>query len=443
MRITIVAWGGQGDVRPFVALAKGFKEARHAVCVVAPVRDEPLVRDLGVDYRRIGGDVDEVIQRGDLQAAIERSSGVAALASATRAIPPLIRQWMVDAQAASHDCDVMLGGFLPMFYIGPTLAEKNRVPFIPGYLQPFTPTREFPTFGLFTGPNLGAPLNRLTHVTTAQLLWQIYRRAVNRARRDVLGLGPAPFRGYFGAHCRLRRPILYGFSSHVLPTPADWGDSNALTGYWFLEPPAGWIPPMGLVDFLQAGPAPVYIGFGSMAGRDQQGTAKLVVEALALSGQRGVLLSGERSLHTVDLPDSVFLTGSIPHQWLFPKMAAVVHHGGSGTTGAGCWAGVPSIIIPHNFDQPFWGQRVARLGVGPPPILRSRLTSERLAEAISQSLTDHAMRARAAELGKRIRAEDGVSRAVEIVERVVRLPQVARSTSQAAAPAPANATKER
>lgn len=418
MRITIVAWGGQGDVRPYIALGKGFKEAGHAVRMAAPERYETLVRDLGLDYQRIGGDADELIQRQDLQTAMEKSSGVAALAGAMRAIPPLIRQWMADGQAACHDCEVVVGGFLPMFFIGPSLAEKNGVPFIPGYLQPFTPTREFPSFGLFTGPNLGAALNRLTHVTTAQLLWQVFRRAVNSARREVLGLGLAPFRGYFGEHCRLRRPILYGFSPHVLPKPADWGESDHITGCWYLEPPAGWTPPADLVAFLRAGPPPVSIGFGSMASRDPEGMAKLTAEALALSGQRGVLLSGLGDVHMADLPDSIFVTDSIPHRWLFPQMAAVVHHGGSGTTGAACWGGVPSIVVPHNFDQPFWGQRLARLGVGPPPVFRSNLTAERLAEAITVSVTDEAMRHRAAELGEKIRGEDGVSRAVEIVERV-------------------------
>jgi len=146
-----------------------------------------------------------------------------------------------------------------------------------------------------------------------------------------------------------------------------------------------------------------------------------MLKSLELSGQRGVLATGWHGLsQNVQLPDSVFTVESVPHTWLFPQVAAVVHHGGAGTTAAGIRAGVPSIIVPHSVDQPMWGQRIAELGVGPQPIPRKQLTAERLAQAITAT-GDTAMRARAGALGRQIRAENGVAKAVEILGKL--LPQ--------------------
>jgi UDP:flavonoid glycosyltransferase YjiC (YdhE family) len=155
-----------------------------------------------------------------------------------------------------------------------------------------------------------------------------------------------------------------------------------------------------------------------MGSRKPEETGDLVLQALARAGQRGIVLSGWGGLRAVDVPDSVLVVDAIPFSWLFPRVAAVVHHGGAGTTAAGLRAGVPSIVVPFFGDQPFWGRRVAALGAGPAPIPRKKLTVERLAEAITQAVTDGTMRRRAAEVGAEIRAEDGVARAVKVVEDV-------------------------
>jgi UDP:flavonoid glycosyltransferase YjiC (YdhE family) len=137
-----------------------------------------------------------------------------------------------------------------------------------------------------------------------------------------------------------------------------------------------------------------------------------------MSGQRAILLSGWGGLRPEDLPDSVLVLDSVPHTWLFPRVAAVVHHGGAGTTAAGLRAGVPTIIIPFFGDQPFWGARIAELGVGPRPVPRKRLTAERLAQAIRDTVASEEMRQRASKLGESIRSEDGVATAVEIIQGV-------------------------
>ncbi len=191
-----------------------------------------------------------------------------------------------------------------------------------------------------------------------------------------------------------------------------------MTGYWFLDPEEAWTPPADLAEFLQAGAPPIFIGFGSMSPRDPAAMMQVILQALARTQQRGIILSGWGGLHAADLPDAVYMLDSIPFSWLFPRVAAVVHHGGAGTTAAGLRAGVPSIIVPFFADQPFWGQRVADLGVGSQPIPRKQFTADRLAQAIEIAVTDQAMQQRAADLGAAIRSEDGIARAVEVIDQL-------------------------
>jgi sterol 3beta-glucosyltransferase len=170
-----------------------------------------------------------------------------------------------------------------------------------------------------------------------------------------------------------------------------------------------------LVEFLVAGSPPVYVGFGSMAGRNPEKVTQIVFESLARSGQRGVIATGWGGLAVSDLPDNLFKIESIPHDWLFPQMVAVVHHGGAGTTAAGLRAGKPTVICPFFGDQPFWGRRVFELGVGPEPIPHKKLSVEKLANAIQVAVSDDDIRKRAAGLGEKIRAENGIARAVDFI----------------------------
>jgi UDP:flavonoid glycosyltransferase YjiC (YdhE family) len=209
---------------------------------------------------------------------------------------------------------------------------------------------------------------------------------------------------------------LYGFSPRVVAPPDDWAGDRYVTGYWFLDPDPAWDPPDQLLSFLDAGPAPLYVGFGSSSMRQPRQLAQIAIQALARTGQRGLLGLANDALDSEQLPPHVYPIGAIPHHWLFPRTAAVVHHGGAGTTGAGLRAGVPSIVVPFTTDQPFWGRRVFRLGTGPRPIPATKLTTDNLAEAICQAVSDAPMAAKARALGRRIRQEDGTGRAVTIVE---------------------------
>jgi UDP:flavonoid glycosyltransferase YjiC (YdhE family) len=260
----------------------------------------------------------------------------------------------------------------------------------------------------------GSAYNRLTYLLAEQILWQGFRPIVNRWRRETLDLPPTPWRGYMDQLGTERIPILNGFSSHVVPHPQDWGPHVHVTGYWFPEDRT-WQPPDDLRAFVEAGPPPVFIGLGSMPVRDPEKTVRIVLEALRQSGQRGILHAGWGGLRAEALPPEVFAIDYAPYDWLFPRMAMIVHHGGSGTTAFGLGAGVPCCALPMLFDQFMWGRRIAALGVGPAPIPFRQLTVDRLAEAIDRGVHDGQMRAESAALGARIREERGTTRAIEII----------------------------
>jgi sterol 3beta-glucosyltransferase len=209
--------------------------------------------------------------------------------------------------------------------------------------------------------------------------------------------------------------LLCGYSPVIFPRPADWREWCQVTGYWFLDRRPDWRPPAGLVDFIESGSPPVFVGFGSMGDASTAKTRELVVEALARSGQRGVLQGGEPGSASSAWSDDIYLVNDIPHDWLFERMSLVVHQGGAGTTHAGLRAGKPCIIVPHIPDQHFWAHRMSALGVSPPALSPRGLSAERLATAVRTVTTSAVMRKRAAAIGYQIKNEDGVARAVTIL----------------------------
>jgi UDP:flavonoid glycosyltransferase YjiC (YdhE family) len=348
------------------------------------------------------------MQDGARQAAAAGGTGTG------RLVPRGLREQMVQqalTQAgellhASQGHQLLTGG-VGGSVLGVDVAEKHGIPFLYTHLQPVgTPTWQLP--GVLTPwmPTWLGPLGRRAGQSLTQAALSMPLRPVSRAvRRDVLGL-PARARQADPA-----LPSLYGFSPHVVPPPSDWPPTCRVTGYWFLPAETGWTPPPALTQFLADGPAPVCVGFGSMLGADPAQLTALVVTAVRRAGVRAVLLSGWGGLDAVAGED-ILVIDEVPHDWLFPQVAAVVHHGGAGTTAAALRAGTPAVVVPFGVDQPFWGTRVAALGTGPRPIPQRTLTTERLADALRIVTTDETMRARAAHLGHTIRSENGVDNAV-------------------------------
>jgi sterol 3beta-glucosyltransferase len=415
MRIAVIAPGSRGDVEPYVALSKGLTQAGHVVRLVTHEDFYALVTSHGVDCWPVEGSVQEVVQGADMRERLAGGKFMAVMSQMAKEAQQRAVQFGRVGLAACQGMELVLAGVGGVF-VGLALAERLGLPLLQAYYIPFTPTRAYPSFLLPKLPRLPGLPNLLSHHLARQSLWQPFRPADGLVRREVLGLPAAPFWGPFDSGCIRNQPILYGYSPSVIPRPSDWDPAIHVTGYWFLDPADDWAPPPALAEFLQAGSPPVYVGFGSMSNRKPEETANLVLEALARTQQRGILLSGWSGLQKSDLPDSVLMVDSVPFSWLFPRVAAVVHHGGAGTTAAGLRAGVPSIVVPFFGDQPYWGQRIAELGVGPAPVPRRKLTVGRLAQAIEQATKDCTMQRRAADLGACIQAEDGIARAVCVIE---------------------------
>jgi len=428
MKITIFAAGSRGDIQPCLALGIGLQAAGYSVCLAAPANFADFVCGSNLDFAPLRGDVQQIMSSEFGRDFLETggSNPLRTIGAMRKMIAPVITTMIRDAFEACRDTDALicLGVFSP---IGQSFAEALGLPLINVEPTPLLPSRAFPAPSWPIQRSLGAAHNYLSGLIMLYSVWLWYGSFVNEFRKDQ-GLRQASARYFYRA---LRStPLLGAYSPFLIPHPADWPASVHITGDFHLDSQSTWQPPDDLRAFLEAGDRPVYIGFGSMSGSRPEELADLVQEALNKSGQRGVLLSGWGGLRARLHADSVFLLETAPHDWLFPRMSAVVHHGGAGTTAEGLRAGVPAVIIPFAFDQFFWGARIKEKGLGPDPIPRKKLTAGRLAAAIRKAVTDPEMKQRAAECGAAVRAVNGVEQAVQVIRAHFGEPEVlARSRS--------------
>lgn len=398
MKLLALTYGTEGDTRPLVMLCHGLIGAGHEVLLLAERGTLDTARQLGVPHAALEGDIhDEVValvSRGNARLAASR--GLARMAQ--RHVPG----WMRQADAAAAGCDAVLTGGLAAF-VGLAVAEHHGLPVIGTGMIPLTPTAGFPSPFL---PRLRLPglLNRLSYALVNQAVWRTFRGPVNAARRALgMPVRASPWRDL---------PMLYGISPSLLPPPPDWPANHRICGQW-RAPEHGWQPPPALQAFLDAGPAPVYLGFGSMTGFDRDQVLPALLAALA--PRRVLLFPGWAGLPSAPLPQNVFVLGPTPHEALFPRCALVIHHGGSGTTHSACRAGVPSLVMPFAADQFFWADRLQQLGVALAALSPKRLDAGTLSRAIA--FAEHAnTRARAGALGQAMTAENGVRAGVAAIE---------------------------
>jgi len=425
MKITVFAAGSRGDIQPCVVLSRGLQQAGYRVCLAAPEDFAGFIQKHDVGFYPLRGDIQKIMA-SDTGRRFMETGGVNPIKSirAVRTmIAPVVMRMVEDAYAACRDAEAIIClGVLGSF--GQSIAESLSVPIINVEPTPLLPTRAFPAPSWPVQRNLGGLHNYLSGMAMLQVIWLWYRPFVNEFRQR-LGLSTFTFARFYRA---LRStPMLSAYSSSIIPHSADWPKSVHVTGYFFLDTQADWQPSSELKAFLEAGDPPVYIGFGSMAGRNPEQLARLIMEALAKSGQRGLLLTGWGGLRTELIPDNVFVVEAAPHSWLFPRMAAVVHHGGAGTTAEALRAGVPTVIVPFILDQYFWGARVKALGLGPAPIPQKNLTADRLAHAIKIAVTDPGIKHRANTCGAAVRAEEGIGNAVKVIRRYFGKPRTGKS----------------
>lgn len=420
MRILLLSLGTRGDIQPFVALGQALQQVGHDVAVCTSSSFASWIQGHGLGYASMSNDVIDLVNSEAGRRALEQSGGVLGLprrmAEASRRFKSIFRRALAEEWEAAQGAQALI--YSPQAVGGYHIAEALGIrALMADPLPTWVPTRAFPHI-VAPAPGLGSWYNRLTHRLIGVVPRLLFGSVVNQWRKETLKLPP---RSLFASDLVRADgrpvPVLLGFSPHVVSPPPDWPQSVRVTGYWFLDEGQTWQPPADLQAFLAAGPPPVFVGFGSMAGGNPTGTARVVLDALAQAGQRGLIVTGWGGLRVPDPPQDVHVTEFVPYDWLLPHVAAVVHHGGAGTTAAGLRAGKPSVICPFVADQPFWGHRVQALGVGPRPIPQRKLTAGKLAEAIRQAVTDARMQRRADELGAQIRAENGVAKAVDLIEK--------------------------
>jgi sterol 3beta-glucosyltransferase len=417
MKITVFAAGSRGDIQPCVALSRALQAAGYGVSLAAPADFAEFVQAHGVHCSPLRGDVQKIMagETGRRYMQTGRSNPISSIRAMRTMLAPVVGQMVEDLYDACRDAQALIClGVFGAF--GHSIAEALRLPLIFVEPTPLLPTRAFPAAGWPIQADLGGLHNRLSGVAMLNVIWQWYRPFVNDFRR---GLGLPAYSASGFVRDLSATPLLGAYSPRVIPPPSDWPDTARIVGYFWLDTADGWQPPQALQAFLDGGDPPVYVGFGSMSGRDPEKMGALVLEALAQCGQRGVLATGWGGLSAGRLPPGVLVLDSAPHAWLFPRMRAVVHHGGAGTTAEALRAGVPPVVVPFIVDQPFWGARVRALGVGPEPVPMKALTARRLAEAVQRAVTDPGLRQRAQQLGAALRAEDGLSCAVAQVRQVL------------------------
>ncbi|ROT34996.1 UDP-Glycosyltransferase/glycogen phosphorylase [Sodiomyces alkalinus F11] len=442
MNIVIQIVGSRGDVQPFIALGKVLLTYGHRVRVATHPTFQQFVEDNGLEFFSIGGDPaqlmafmvrhpglmpgfdavksGEVSERrkgirdmllGCWRSCIEAGNGHGApytphprdepLEGAGITVPgdPTQRPFVADAIIAN-----------PPSFAHVHIAEKLGVPLHMMFTMPWSPTKAFPhPLANIQSTNTDAIMtNYLSYALVEMMTWQGLGDVINRFRADVLDLDPISLIWAPGLLTRLRIPYTYCWSPALIPKPNDWDSRIDIAGFYFLDLASSFRPDPDLAAFLQAGPPPVYIGFGSIVVDDPDALTRMIFEAVRLTGVRVLVSKGWGGLgaESLGLPEGVFMLGNVPHDWLFKHVSAVCHHGGAGTSAAGIRAGKPTIVVPFFGDQPFWGAMVHKAGAGPEPIPYKEFTAEKLAEAIRHCMKPETQN-RAQELGARIREERG------------------------------------
>lgn len=410
MNITILTYGSRGDIQPFLALAVGLQEAGHRATLAAPHRFSDFIRQHNVKTAPLPGDPDELSRmfndagRNPYHMVRSMQAHVFAIA------PDVVRA----VRKALQGADFLVHSFI--FTTGAhSFAREMGIPDVSVQLFPmFAPTCRFPAVG--TPQGLTGWLNYFSHRFSTQVFWHAGNMGYRRLRR----LAPADFPDkvywpFKPAPERAITPLIFAISPVVLANPPEWQLPHIhMPGYFFLQSPQ-YQPPAELQRFLDAGDPPICVTFGSMVNRAAEQITTAILTATQQVQQRAVFLTGWGGWQPTNPPDHVLFLDNAPHDWLFPRCKMVVHHGGAGTTAAGLRAGLPTIVVPHAADQPFWGGRVTAIGAGPPPIPINQLSADALEGALLAADSDP-IRSRATQIGHLIRAEDGVGRAIAIIE---------------------------
>ncbi|XP_072074755.1 sterol 3-beta-glucosyltransferase UGT80A2 isoform X2 [Arachis hypogaea] len=404
--------GTRGDVQPFVAIGKRLQDYGHRVRLATHSNFKEFVLTAGLEFYPLGGDPKVLagymvknkgfLPSGPSEIPVQRNQ----MKEIINSLLPACKDPDIDS-GVPFKADAIIAN--PPAYGHTHVAEALKIPVHIFFTMPWTPTSEFPHPLSRVKQQAGY---RLSYQIVDSLIWLGIRDMINDLRKKKLKLRPVTYlSGSQGSDSDV--PHAYIWSPHLVPKPKDWGPKIDVVGFCFLDLASNFEPPEALVKWLEDGDQPIYIGFGSLPVQEPKRMTEIIVEALEKTGQRGIINKGWGGLGDLaEAKESIYLLDNIPHDWLFLRCKAVVHHGGAGTTAAGLKAACPTTIVPFFGDQPFWGDRVHARGVGPPPIPVDEFTLPKLVDAIKFML-DPKVKDRAVELAKAMENEDGVTGAVK------------------------------
>ncbi|EPQ50594.1 UDP-Glycosyltransferase/glycogen phosphorylase [Gloeophyllum trabeum ATCC 11539] len=416
--------GSRGDVQPYVALGKRLVQDGHRVRIATHETFRKFVRSAGLEFFNIGGDPQQLMSY-----MVKNPGLIPGIESLTNGDigrkRDMLREMINGCWQACYEPDDETGEAFsadaiisnPPAFGHIHCAEALGIPLLLSFTMPWSPTSSFPhPLVNIKASNAERGLtNYLSYAMAELLTWQGIGDIVNSFRVKALGLRPLSLRSGPGMADRLKVPFTYCLSPSLVPKPRDWKSHIDIVGFYFMPSDTQYRPPSDLLQFLDAGPPPVYIGFGSVVVDDPEGMSNIIVQAVQKAGVRAILFAGWGGLGGLSSSPNILILGkesNVPHDWLFTRVAAVVHHGGAGTTAAGLACGRPTVVVPFFGDQLFWGLMVNRAGAGPPPIPQKELSVQNLTSAIRYAMTPAATQA-AKRLGDQIGTESGVERGVE------------------------------
>ncbi|CAD6261399.1 unnamed protein product [Miscanthus lutarioriparius] len=411
MQIVILIVGTRGDVQPFVAIGKRLQDYGHRVRLATHANFKEFVLTAGLEFYPLGGDP-KILAEYMVKNKGFLPSGPSEIPIQRKQMKEIIFSLLPACKEPDPDTgipfkvDAIIAN--PPAYGHTHVAEALKVPIHIFFTMPWTPTSEFP----HPLSRVKQPAGyRLSYQIVDSMIWLGIRDMINEFRKKKLKLRPVTYlSGSQGSGNDI--PHGYIWSPHLVPKPKDWGPKIDVVGFCFLDLASNYVPPEPLVKWLEAGDKPIYVGFGSLPVQDPQKMTEIIVKALEITGQRGIINKGWGGLGTLEEPkDFVYLLDNCPHDWLFLQCKAVVHHGGAGTTAAGLKAACPTTIVPFFGDQPFWGDRVHARGLGPLPIPVDQFGLQKLVDAIKFMMKPE-VKDKAVELAKAMESEDGVTGAV-------------------------------
>jgi len=383
MKAVLASLGTTGDFEPMLALAIGMRDRGHHPILATSPDFAGRARQHGVPFVPIGPAVESLGLRQSLQAILALESLAEQARAMIACIVPFVPRMVTELEDACANADVLV--CLPFQLAGYMSHERTGIPYVAWSFSPFG-----------TMPGMRATRS------TSDLINECRLSLGLKARSDP-----------FTEATLLSRLALFATSRHVVRPPRNWPSHYHLTGYFFLN--EAWQPDVELSAFIESGPRPIVVTFGSMQHPNPIAVSRLVLDAIDRVGCRAIVQRGWSGLESVRPSPRVHLTTSfIPHGRLFDHAACVVHHGGAGTTAAALRAGVRSVIVPHALDQFLWAELMQTAGAATSVIPVSQLSVERLADAIDNALSSSDERL--AGLSGRVRAEDGIDRAIALIE---------------------------